>query len=456
MPRPTGDAAAPGEPGLGELLTRSDERARSSVSDPFYGPRHEHVIAVHHRLHDLSGPRYRVPRLCGHRRAGADRVGPDADSAAALVVLAERGLVAPLRDPRERRTAGDGYGGRVAPPTHPRLRTPSARADGPGWVAAIGCWAAALAFFWWQSGIWASASLDVGIYREAAADLLAGGDVYDGSYGATGLPFTYPPFGLLLVPLAVIPQAAAGAVMFAGSAAALVGRLRLAGQYAARAVPAGWAATVAAAFVAVVVEPVRVTLGLGQINLLILVVILALDAGARQRVRGSGPVSARRSRSPPRPAGGRSTRARGPARFLRGVAAFAACTLVAALVLPPPPVAISPDCCGSPTARERSPMRGEPVPCGGMVERIVPGLTAAWLITVVAVLALAAVGVHRHRSDPWLALTVAAVAGLLISPVSWSHHWVWVLPVAAVSARYWRRRPWWPGPAWCWSRPPAC
>lgn len=332
----------------------------------------------------------------------------------------------------------------MAPPTHSAAADP--RRPGRtalGWVAAIGCWAAALAFFWWQSGIWASASLDVGIYREAAAELLAGGDVYDGSYGATGLPFTYPPFGLLLlVPLAVIPQAAAGAVMFAGSAAALVGCLRLAGQYAwpGRFLP-WWAATVAAAFVAVVVEPVRVTLGLGQINLLILVVILALDAGARQRVRGIGAgVGAAVKVTPALLVAAQL--GRGDLRaFLRGVAAFAACTLVAALVLP------------AATGRYFTGLLWESDRPGtlayagnqslrGMVERIVPGSTAAWLITVVAVLALAAVGVHRHRSDPWLALTVAAVAGLLISPVSWSHHWVWVLPVAAVSARYWRRRPW--------------
>ncbi len=37
---------------------------------------------------------------------GPTELDLDADSAAALVVLAERGLVAPLRDPRERRTAG--------------------------------------------------------------------------------------------------------------------------------------------------------------------------------------------------------------------------------------------------------------------------------------------------------------------------------------------------------------
>lgn len=37
---------------------------------------------------------------------GPTHLDLDADSAAALVVLADRGLVAPLRDPREQRSAG--------------------------------------------------------------------------------------------------------------------------------------------------------------------------------------------------------------------------------------------------------------------------------------------------------------------------------------------------------------
>ena len=33
-----------------------------------------------------------------------------------------------------------------------------------------------------------------------------------------------------------------------------------------------------------------------------------------------------------------------------------------------------------------------------------------------------------------LALTCVAMFGLVVSPVSWSHHWVWVLPTMLVSA----------------------
>ncbi|MFN8125836.1 MAG: hypothetical protein U0R64_04925 [Candidatus Nanopelagicales bacterium] len=60
------------------------------------------------------------------------------------------------------------------------------------------------------------------------------------------------------------------------------------------------------------------------------------------------------------------------------------------------------------------------------------------LFPALIVLALGVIAVRRQRRDPWLSLTAAAVTGLLVSPVSWTHHWVWVLPVAAVSWR-WRR-----------------
>ena len=42
---------------------------------------------------------------------------------------------------------------------------------------------------------------------------------------------------------------------------------------------------------------------------------------------------------------------------------------------------------------------------------------------------------------PTLAVICVALFGLMVSPVSWSHHWVWVLPTILVTAVLaWRRR----------------
>ena len=40
------------------------------------------------------------------------------------------------------------------------------------------------------------------------------------------------------------------------------------------------------------------------------------------------------------------------------------------------------------------------------------------------------------RADDWLAAAaVTGTTGLLISPVSWTHHWVWIMPVLIVLLR---------------------
>jgi alpha-1,2-mannosyltransferase len=39
---------------------------------------------------------------------------------------------------------------------------------------------------------------------------------------------------------------------------------------------------------------------------------------------------------------------------------------------------------------------------------------------------------YRRLGDAW-GLPAAAVTGLLTSPISWSHHWVWALPIAIVA-----------------------
>ncbi|MGW0175770.1 glycosyltransferase 87 family protein [Rhodococcus sp. NPDC003322] len=57
--------------------------------------------------------------------------------------------------------------------------------------------------------------------------------------------------------------------------------------------------------------------------------------------------------------------------------------------------------------------------------------SAVWLLCCLLVLAIAVVAVRRTLAagHPVLALTATAVLGLLISPVSWSHHWVWAVPL---------------------------
>src|SRR5689334_21254694 len=68
-----------------------------------------------------------------------------------------------------------------------------------------------------------------------------------------------------------------------------------------------------------------------------------------------------------------------------------------------------------------------------------------WVLACVAVLALTVWAAHRalrtaaddpERADAsaMLALICVAMFGLVVSPVSWSHHWVWTLPALLVTA----------------------
>ena len=46
-----------------------------------------------------------------------------------------------------------------------------------------------------------------------------------------------------------------------------------------------------------------------------------------------------------------------------------------------------------------------------------------------------------RAGEPTLAVICIALFGLVVSPVSWSHHWVWMLPTVVVTAVLaWRRR----------------
>ncbi|HTX96572.1 MAG TPA: glycosyltransferase 87 family protein [Mycobacterium sp.] len=66
-----------------------------------------------------------------------------------------------------------------------------------------------------------------------------------------------------------------------------------------------------------------------------------------------------------------------------------------------------------------------------------------WVGACLLVLAATIWAMRRvlRAGEPTLALICVALFGLVVSPVSWSHHWVWVLPTLLVAAIVaWRRR----------------
>jgi alpha-1,2-mannosyltransferase len=87
----------------------------------------------------------------------------------------------------------------------------------------------------------------------------------------------------------------------------------------------------------------------------------------------------------------------------------------------------------------------------GAVARLAGGLDAArpWWLAAALLTGLAglAIAAWAHRRGHRLAGVVCcAITGLLVSPISWVHHWVWVVPLLVMlAATAWRRRSLWYG-----------
>jgi alpha-1,2-mannosyltransferase len=84
----------------------------------------------------------------------------------------------------------------------------------------------------------------------------------------------------------------------------------------------------------------------------------------------------------------------------------------------------------------------------GLITRLagsVTGAKPAWIAAAVLVAAIGVTGAALldRKGYPVPALLMAALTGLLVSPISWDHHWVWITPGALVAAHYavqaWRR-----------------
>ncbi|MEW2518002.1 glycosyltransferase 87 family protein [Actinacidiphila alni] len=339
--------------------------------------------------------------------------------------------------------------------------------------AAAGC-AASFAGFWAaQRGAHVS-MIDLMVYRAEGATVRGGGDLYAIRATYARLPTTYPPFAaLLFVPLTWLRVGAMRTAATAGNLLLLVAlvtlSLRTAGR--PRRVPRA-AAVLAVAAVAVWCEPVWTTLRYGQVNLLLAVLVLwDLTRPAAHRWAGAGTGLAAGIKLTPalfavlfavagllalRRAARAEVRAWGAAyrrRALVAAGTFAGTVAVAACALPYDSrrfwtgVVLAPDRVGLGEDTANQSLRG-------VVARLQhtgdPGalwLTAAVLAgaagLAVAVAALLA-GDRLPYGAGWAAVSCALTA-LLVSPVSWSHHWVWAVPMLVLlgSEALRRRDPRW-------------
>ena len=271
--------------------------------------------------------------------------------------------------------------------------------------------------------------------------MLDGLALYDAGDPTFGLPFTYPPFAaVVMVPLALVPGWLAAALWTAASVGAMAGSVVVVRRALGRPSP-GWLVAVVTA-AALALEPVWQNLAFGQVNAILMLAVLVDLLGPGRRWSGVLIGVAAGIKLTPLVfvillvLVGRRTQAG------RALLAFAVTVGLGFVAMPGPPGRTGPTGwwtrAGSAPRSWRTTSRctARSRDCSTR-----PPPTVLWLAVMVPI-ALAFLGVGAlswRRGDPPLGTCLAAISMLVASPIAWSHHWVWAVPIALV---LWERRRW--------------
>ena len=271
--------------------------------------------------------------------------------------------------------------------------------------------------------------LDLAVYERGGADSLSGADDLYGPRPGQ-LPFTYPPLAaLLFAPLHALPAPVTMLVVAWLSYASLAVLVMIGLLMAPGIDPRlGPVATVAAALL----EPVAETLRFGQVNL-VLAALVAVDLLLiPRRWRGLLLAVAISIKLTPGifllvPLARRDWRT-----LVRAMSATVALSAAPMLFLPHSwydfwfRAIRDPQRVGGVEYLSNQSISGAAWRLMG--EGGVPLVVLAMQLGVVGIAAFAML---RARSrDPLASVLIAAVAGLLVSPISWIHHWVWITLLA--------------------------
>ena len=287
---------------------------------------------------------------------------------------------------------------------------------------------------------------DLFVYRYGGRAVLDGLPLYEADDPVTGYPFTYPPFAaVVMVPLALIPVWLSAALWTATSVGAMAAVVVVARRALGQTTP-GWLVALLTA-AAVALEPVWQNLSFGQVNVLLMLAVLVDLVGPQRRWSGVLVGIAAGVKLTPLlfvvllVLIGRRTAAG------RALVAFAGTVALGFAVIPGPAASYWTEGLFD-ASRVGPPALAHNQSVYGALSRLLDGepSTLLWLAVAgplaLAVLLLAA---HRWRAgERVLGTCLAALAMLIASPVAWSHHWVWAVPVALV---LWERSRW-VGVAW--------
>jgi len=283
--------------------------------------------------------------------------------------------------------------------------------------------------------------VDLRVYTYGSAALMRG-DLYTFTYADLTpdfpLPFTYPPFAaLLMLPLHWVSSfAVLGVLWQLATIAALWGvvRLSLGLMLGERAGEPGWRRTaVLWTAMGVWLEPVRTTLNFGQVNVFLVVGVL-LAASTSRWWMAAGLVGLLAGvKLTPAVTGLYLLTQRNVRAVVGSAVVFAGTVVVSFLVIPAETGAYFGGI-GADASRVGPVGSAINQSLRGALSRLVGydvGTGPLWLGAAILSALLALLAWWRlDRDDRLGALLAVQLLGLLVSPISWSHHWVWLVPVA--------------------------
>jgi alpha-1,2-mannosyltransferase len=280
---------------------------------------------------------------------------------------------------------------------------------------------------------WQPSTIDLQVYMYAVKDMLAGKDIFGTTTPFWRLYFIYPPIAaILMAPLAIGPYTFWQVIWTGGLVWAQQSVLKRCGA------PRGWKLGLLGIAVLLAVEPIRTTLGYGQVNTILMALVVAdlLPDRPEQRRRIPQGILI----------GLAAAIKLTPALFvifmiligkrraaITAIISFVVFTGIATILLFRETVVFFGGLSGGDT-RTASPLYTGNQSLLGVFFRLgdssrtttVLGLAVAGVLAVLGCL----IAAYWWRNDEKVfAVAIVGLTTCLASPLSWTHHYVWILPL---------------------------
>ena len=281
---------------------------------------------------------------------------------------------------------------------------------------------------------WQPSTIDLQVYVYAVKDMLAGKDIFATTTPFWNLYFIYPPIAaILMTPLAFGPYIFWQVVWTAGLVWAQQSVLKRCGA------PRGWKLGLLGIAVLLAVEPIRTTLGYGQVNTILMALVIAdllPDPPEQQRRIPQGILIGLAAAIKLTPAlfvifmlliGKRRA-------AITAIISFVVFTGIGAILLFRETVVFFSGLSGGDT-RTASPLYTGNQSLLGVFFRLgdssrITTLLGLAVAGVLAVLGCLVAANWWRSNEKVFAVAIVGLTTCLASPLSWTHHYVWILPMA--------------------------